>query len=161
MALASVLTLVKEELPFLNDGTLDSIINSRILQVQYFLQKYFSIADADVDDETKYTPLQNILVSKITAYGLLTRKAIELAGGNSSSSTGPQNTFLKKAQADVVDAEFDQIDIKKSLSLGQSSDQLLSNIQLEICTIAQTLNVLLPYCTGNLWDTYQPFIIIP
>lgn len=160
MALLPVLGLVKEYLPFLNDGTQDAKIESRITQVQYFLQKYFKIADADIEDQTKYTGLQNILVAKVSAYELLNTKSVELAAGNATTGTTPETTFLKKAQADVVEAEFDQFDIKKSATLAKSSAQLMSDLLTEICSISQTLGVSLPYCQQIVWDTYQPFIIL-
>lgn len=160
MPLLPVLGLVKEYLPFLNDGTQDTKINSRITQVQYFLQKYFKISDADIEDESKYTGLQNILVAKISAYELLNTKSVELAAGDATAGTTPETTFLKKAQADVVEAEFDQFDVKKSATLAKSAAQLMADLLTEICSIAQTLGISLPYCAQIDYDTFQPFYIL-
>jgi hypothetical protein len=99
-------------------------------------------------------------LAKVVSYELLNTKAVEISGGNSSSQTGPDNSFLKKAKADVVEAEFEQLDVNKTASLGRKSSEIMGDLQKQICSIAQTLNIQLPYCSGNSWDMAQPFYFV-
>lgn len=158
--LLPIVDLVKESLSYLGDDK-DSLINSRKIQTMYFLQNLLKKTDEEVEDESKYKSLEKILISRITAYELLNKKAIELSGGDSLTGDGPDNSFLKKAKADVVEAEFEQLDIKKTASLAQTSEQIMANLKNEICAYAYQLGISIPiYCGCKEYDQFQPFVII-
>lgn len=160
MALGTILVLVKENLPFLSDGTHDTKIESQRIQVMYWLQSYLKKSDADVENESTYKPLERILISWLIGYNLLNTKAIEIAGGNSSTSTEPETTFLKEAKADVVDAQFDQIDRNKAITLAQSAEEIMATCLKQACAIARTLKINLGICGMYKYDMIKPFTII-
>lgn len=159
--LAPILDLVKEDLTWLSSAD-DSKIISKKLQVMYFLQTYLKKTDEEVEEETAWKPRERILIAKVICLELLTRKASTIAGGDSSSEDGavPDNSFLKKGKADVVEAEFEQLDIRKTATLGIDAASLYDRICKEVCAMAITLNISLPYCEAQPADMFKPFYFI-
>jgi len=158
--LQPILGLVKEKLPFLSDGSKDSLINSEMIQVMYYLQPYLKKTDEKVEEEDEYKPLERILISWLVSYNLLQNKSIELAGGNSSTGEEVNNSFLKKAKADVVEAEFEQLDKKKTVTLAQDTEIMAANMLKQACAVSRTLGININLCAQYKYDMIKPFSII-
>lgn len=159
--LPSILELVKVDMPFLDDSD-NTRIHIKTLEAMYFLREYIAKTDDQVEDETQWKPLERILLAKLVCMSFLTRKAVQIAGGDSSSEDGavPDNSFLKKGKADVVEAEFEQLDIRKTATLGIDATSLYNRIAKEACSHAMTLKISLPFCEMIPADMFKPFYFI-
>lgn len=156
MAIGTVLELVKERLPFIpNDGTYDARINSLKLEVYYAIQHCTGIADADVEDDTKYTGLTRYLVVRYVCYLLIYNKIIEVLGGVGGAAPSG-NKRIKKGKADVVEAEFDYAKASDGSTLSMEATSLIANLLKEMCGYAKTLKCSLPMCSG-LFSTTKGF----
>jgi len=146
MALAAILQMVKNRLPFIPaDNSLDATINSFILEQFYYLQKWTGIDNNYVEDEAQYTGLQKMLVAELVCYELLERKTIENVGGvNGSAPSGAKR--IKKGKADVVEAEFDYAKASDGGFLGATATELMKESASRACDYAATLGYTLPLC---------------
>lgn len=145
MALQSILEMVKNRLPFLPASSLDATISQYIFEQFYYLQKWTLLSNADVEDESKYSGLQKMLVAELCSYSLLERKAIENVGG--SQGAAPEGAKrIKKGKADVVEAEFDYGKASDGNFFGGTSEALMGEFAKKACEYAATLEYTLPLC---------------
>lgn len=163
MALASIIVLVKQRLPFLPQGadaTLDPIIESMKLEEFYFMQKWTGISNDDVEDESKYTGLLRFLIVRLVCYDLIARQIVQVVGGVSGSSSVAEGTKrIKRAKADVVEAEFDYAKASDGSVLSATSTDILNTICKEICSYAAALSYFnLPMCLNQMIFDVPPFI---
>lgn len=153
MAIASVLTMVHQRLPFTAPAANDATIESIRVQMCYLMQSQTLKVDADVELESNYVPLQNMLFAAMVAYQMLNREIILTMGGDGTTVT-TISRYLKKAKADVTEAEFGSI----PLALLEDPADFISKLLLEICSMAQILKYNCPWCT-QVADIIPPFII--
>lgn len=154
MALPTLLIMVKNNLPFLpTDNSKDAIIEQYIMEAQYYLQKWTLLSNTDVEDESKYSSLQKMLIVQLVCCNLISNQALANVGGvNGSSGTGAKR--IKKGKADVVEAEFDYGKADDGSFLGLSAKDLLAKCKDKACEYAATLQYSLPMCTcGQVYDT--------
>lgn len=149
MALQTVENLVRGWLPFLPPITVNPTIDQKLIDYKintyYYLQSYLGIADADVEVDNTYQGVKRLLVAAVEAYDLLNNKVLENIGG--TSTTPPSGgKRIKKAKADVVEAEFDYAKASDGNSLITKADTIMANLKAKICEYAATLNIRLPMC---------------
>lgn len=141
---------MKGILPFLpaNDAGVDAKIEENKIMQYYFLQPYFGIDDADVENDATYTGNRRILVAYLVAYDLLYNKVLGNVGGSSAEGTDGSEAGqrIKKGKADVVEAEFDYAKAGDGNSLVMGSEGLLSKLLEKICSLSATLKIQLPMC---------------
>lgn len=157
MPLPSVLKMVQNRLTFWAAAPDTTVIEEFVLEQKYFLQKYLSLADEQVEDDANYSKLQLILLADLTAFELLKKKAIEGSAGSSSSAEAP--TYLKRAKADVVEAEFEQVSSDDSFS--QQAGEVLGELKSSICRKASALGLSLPLCARSVEVPALPFKYYP
>jgi hypothetical protein len=130
--------VIRDAAPFLSDADQPKIDRNK-LQALYFLDKYWPVKPANIEDEASYDNLQRMLIGKYTALKLVEIRAIE----NASSNAG-NNKVVKRAKADVVETEFEYTKDGQLITLDTRT--LISNLKEDICQTAQTLEMWLPMC---------------
>lgn len=159
MALAPVLQLIKNRLPYLH-SSYDPTIEQFITESYYFLQSYLNKLDADVEVEASYRPLERMLVADLTAYQLIKRKAIETSAGTETQA--PAAKMIKRAKADVVETEFMTIKASDGTFIQLDTVKLIAEITRDMCAKAEALGIGLPYCPlPTASDVIPPFLYIP
>lgn len=145
MALQSVEDLVKERLSFIPATGWETKIESYKLQMYYFLQKYLQVVDADVELDATYTGLKRMLVKELVVYNMIVEKAITTTGGSSSTSAPGEGTKrIKKAKADVVEAEFEYGKASDGTSIALEAEKLIPELKLNIFSYSRTLGFSIP-----------------
>lgn len=159
MALGTINELVKERLPYLTADN-DSTIASFLTEAFYFFQTDFEKLDADVEDETKYTNLQRSFLADYVAYLLISKKSIETSGGTGGAAgTG---TLLKRAKADVTEAEFMQVKASDGTLIMMSTKDLMHQLKVQLCSKAAKLNISLWLCDiESHGSVIAPLIYVP
>jgi len=137
--------MVKKLVPYLTDAQ-DTATSEWICMSQWELQSYLGIADVDVEDESKYTNRQNILVAHHTAYKMLCERVLLNMEGNTDDSVVPNNKTLKRAKADVTEVEFQVGKASDGSKLLMTAAQLKDDIQKKTCHLAWSLDISLPLC---------------
>lgn len=145
MALPSVLEIVKKELPYLTTSD-DASISTCICVSQWELQPYIGLDDTDTEDESKYSNRQNILVAYYTAYGMICKKVLLNMEGNTESGIAINNKTLKKAKADVVEAEFTVGKASDGSKLLMTAEKIKEGLAKKTCQVAASLGITLPMC---------------
>ena len=145
MALGEVLALVKEKLPYADDSSFDTVIQSEKLQQYYYLQVYKGLEDSEVETDSNWTGLWRLLVVNLVCYQMIRTKAIQTTGG-SFGDTNPDTRKLKKAKADVVEAEFVYIKASDGSLIQMSAEDAMNKFKETICSYAKTLKINLSLC---------------
>lgn len=157
MAIASVKTMVNDRLPYTTPGTFDQVIERTRIQMCYLMQNQTLKADGDVEPEANYKALENMLFAAMTSFQLVKSKVImNMAGDGVSAGTAAKT--LKKAKADVTEAEFVVVKADDGALIQMPTEKFLSNLLFEICTMGRTLNYSVPWCSIKL-DQIPPFIM--
>lgn len=139
--------LVKGRLPFVKDPDDAELVEMFRLETVYALMNAFDKTELTVDDEVNYTGLQRSLIADIVSCYMILRLGIENSGGNASTGAGPLlNKFLKKAKADVVEAEFDVVDATKSNTLFMNMQSLLAWLKKQAMWKAHQMGFILDIC---------------
>lgn len=147
MANEAIIDLVKLRLPFIpTDSSKDDLINSIITEVFYLVQKCSGLSNDDVEDETKYTGLLKYLVVRYVCYLLIYYKIIEIVGGINGAVPSVTKR-IKKAKADVVEAEFDYAKASDGSTLSMEATNLMRGLISEICNYASMIGCTLGICT--------------
>lgn len=157
MAIAPVLTMVHQRLPFTSPSANDATIESIRVQMTYLMQPQTKKIDAEVEDELNYTPRENMLFAAMTAYQLVKSQVMLVLAGNGTTISGGAK-ILTKGKADVVEAEFS---VAKSIDgsiLGMTTTDWLDILLKEICAMGQMLGYNVPWCTLPM-DIIPPFIV--
>jgi len=146
MAQKTVVEMVRNRLPFLTAGdTVDEMINDYKQDVYYYLQPWSRILDDVVEDDSSYTGLKRVLVAEITAYNIVTRKImVEMGGVNGSEASAGKR--LKKAKADVVEAEFEYAKANDGGVLATDMNSLATELRNNVWNYAIGLGWYLPDC---------------
>jgi len=140
--------MVKDRLPYLSDPSNDPIIERQRVMICYLIQSETGKSDAaDVETESNYTAYQNMLIAAMVCYQLLKNKIVlNMAGDGTSGSSGGGSKVLKRAKADVVEAEFQIIKASDGSSFLMASDAFMADLLLEICGMARKLSYSIPWC---------------
>lgn len=157
MALSTVAEMVRQRLPFTAPVANDPIIESIRVQMTYLMQNQTLKADADVEGEANYKPLENMLFAAMVCYQMIKNKIVLTMAGDGVSGSAAAKT-LKKAKADVTEAEFTVIKATDGALLQMPTETFLGNLLSEICSMAQTLNYNCPWCVTPP-DIGVPFIV--
>jgi len=155
--------IIQNRLPFVDftDTTVDTRLDKIIMEIQYTLQKPLQKEDADVEDESKYSQQEIILIGVYSAYLGLFRKAIITVAGDSETSEQASSKTLKKAKADVVEAEFQVIKASDGSTIQIDSEKLLALLKEEICDTAALLGISLVICNTCSGKPPLSFIVRP
>jgi hypothetical protein len=155
-------TLIKGDLPFLDlsNTTVLNKVDTAKWSSFYSLQPYLLKSDTEVEDETKYTNLEKILVAAYTAYQLLFTKAITTLAGDAETGESSNNKLLTKAKADVVEAEFSPIKSADGANISLTGEKLMANLKKKVCDTAMSLNIVLPLCEDCSVFTPQPYFVV-
>ncbi len=140
--------IIENRLPFVDftNTVVDSRFGKIIMEVQYTLQIPLKKEDADVEIEANYTQQEIILIGVYSAYLALLRKAITTVTGDAETSEQASAKTLKKAKADVVEAEFHINKASDGSSIQLDTPTLLANLKKEICDTAALLGIKLVIC---------------
>lgn len=145
---STIKDIIENRLPFLNysDSVVDSRINKIIMEVQWTLQIPLKKEDADVEIEASYIQREIILIGVYTAYNLLLRKVFTTLAGDTETSEEASTKTLKKAKADVVEAEFHINKASDGSTIQLDTEKLLASLKKEICDTAALLGISLVIC---------------
>lgn len=155
MAIGTVNQMVKDRAPFLNNTTFDALIERKRIEVAYIMQKQSGKLDADVELESNYTALQNILFAAMIVWYQVKSKVLQNMGGDGVTGAVGGAKVLKKVKADVTEAEW-MIADKAILSM--DTDEYLKELQKEICDVSKVLGWINPICVVFI-DIIPAFII--
>ncbi|WP_338761822.1 hypothetical protein WAF17_16345 [Bernardetia sp. ABR2-2B] len=149
--------IIQNRLPFLNysDVTVDARLDKIIMEVQYTLQKPLKKEDVVVEIETTYSQQEIILIGVYVAYLGVLRKAFTTLAGDTETSEEASAKTLKKAKADVVEAEFHISKASDGSSIQLDTKTLLASLKDEICDTAALLGINLVIC--NMCNSDLPF----
>jgi hypothetical protein len=110
------------------------------------MQPYLKKLDSEVEDEINYTNTQKLLIAYFTAYNVNNREAlINIAGQNGNAPT--LSRLIKKAKADVTEAEFESPSSENSFIL--SVEKIASELKMLVCQTARSLGIRLPMCAND------------
>lgn len=106
--------LVYNRIAFLVSGTSsDELISNFIVETAYEAQPCFNVA-GNVGEEASYNKFQKSILADMVSVGIL--KRIVAQNSQSVSVAGATNNFLKKAKAGSAEAEFEQIEVDKTIA---------------------------------------------
>lgn len=157
MAIASINEMVHQRLSCLNNTTDNTLIDSITIQQFYFMQGQTLKTDADVETESNYKPLEKILFAALVSYNMLKKRIMENMAGSGGSSTVTPGKIVKKAKADVVEAEFEIPKASDGIFLNMNATQVLAELVKEICSTAYMLH----YCIPEICEEYPADVIPP
>lgn len=158
MALSSVKEMVKDRLPFTNNVSFDAVIERVRIQMCYIMQNQTQKSDLEVEAEANYRGVENIMFSLMVAYQLVKSKAVQTMGGDGSSTSSGGAKILKKAKADVTEAEFIISKAEDGSLIQIPAEKFLMDLLNEMCTFARSLNYIIPWCNMPL-DVIPAFIV--
>jgi hypothetical protein len=156
MPLPTLETMIGDRVPFLSDTPSDlDKIASKKTEAFYFLQKALGKTDEDVEDESKYTAMEKLLIADFTAYELIQKEVVNKTIGTGSSG----GKTIKRVKAADVETEFMFPD--KGASTTLTVDTLLKNLKDSICQKATQLDIFIPLCDCSVSQALpMPFIYI-
>jgi hypothetical protein len=158
MALQSVDQMVKDMLPYLNNVSFTPVIERNRIVVVYLMQSQTGKNDVEVEAESNYTGIQNILFSKMTVYEMIKSKSIQTLGGDGTTGSSGGSKILKRAKADVTEAEFVVVKSADGSLIQMSVTDYMTLLVTEVCALARSLSYTVYYCTCEA-DIIPPFII--
>ncbi|WP_375560281.1 hypothetical protein ACE193_21625 [Bernardetia sp. OM2101] len=140
--------IIQNRLPFVDitNTVIDSRLDKIIMEVQWTLQSPLKKEDADVEIELNYNQQEIILIGVYSAYLALFRKAIITLAGDTETSEEASAKTLKKAKADVVEAEFHINKASDGSTIQLDTKTLLASLKKEICDTAALLDISLVIC---------------
>ena len=140
--------IIQNRLPFVDftNTVIDTRFDKIIMEVQYTLQIPLQKEDTDVEIELNYTQREIILIGVYSAYLALFRKSITTLAGDSETSEQASAKTLKKAKADVVEAEFQVSKASDGSNIQLDTNTLLALLKEEICDTAALLGIKLVIC---------------
>jgi hypothetical protein len=147
MAIGTINDVVFSRVTWLTSTDTDDIakVDTFVGQTQYYLQAYLLKSDVDTEDEGTYTSKERLLTGLMTSYTLVTNKIMENTGGVNGSAPTPAKV-LKKAKADVTEAEFEVLKAEDGGFLIATATQIQDALKGEICQLAISMNIRLPLC---------------
>lgn len=129
----------KDYMDSMSDISNDPIITRRLLDAMYYLQKYTSVDDSNVEDETAYNRNQQSLIVFVAIYFMYQREVNRMRTGNSAGEL-PTGS-LKRMKADVVEIEYEGDSGKLNL------EKTLMQWKLMACQQAALMDYALPLCS--------------
>lgn len=157
MAIASVKIMVNDRLPYTAPNSFDVVIERTRVQMTYLMQSQTGKSDGDVEPEASYRALENILFAAMVSYQLVKSKVIlNMAGDGTTAGTAAKT--LKRAKADVTEAEFIVVKSEDGALIQMRTDLFLEQMLMEICTLGRTLNYNVPWCSLPM-DQIPAFIV--
>lgn len=157
MPIGSVKEMVNDRLPYTAPSSFDAVIERTRIQMAYLMQSQTGKSDADVETESNYKALENMLFAAMVSYQMVKFKAIESVAGNGTTA-GTAAKTLKKAKADVTEAEFVVVKASDGAMIQIETSVFLENLLMEICTMGRTMSYTVPWCNIPL-DEIPPFIV--
>ena len=150
-------SFIQIELP--NNLTLtEDFRNQKSLYWKRFLQEAFRVADADLNDDTKWAVLQKALIAKLVIYDALllcTRGSfIQFAGGDFTQEAGEaMGGPIKKIETGPSNVEFHSMAdaIGKLFSANAQGVTPWDKLSEDICGLASKLKVKVPMCKNTDW----------
>jgi hypothetical protein len=157
MAIPSVKIMVNDRLPYTAPSSFDVVIERIRVQMTYLMQGQTKKADVDVEVEANYRALENMLFASMVSYQLVKSKVVlNMAGDGTTAGTAAKT--LKRAKADVTEAEFIIVKADDGAVIQMRTDLFLEQLLMEICTTGRTLGYSVPWCNIPL-DEIPAFIV--
>lgn len=143
--------VVFSKVPWLdpNNATDIQSVDKNICFTRIELQKVLGKSDSDVQLEAAYNQQEKLLIGCYTSYKMVAAKARENVGGSTGGTSTGGNKILKKAKADVTEAEFTVPTKQQGGTLIDDIDGILAALKEETCSIASICGISLPICIGN------------
>ena len=145
MAIDTISGVVYSRVPWLISPTDDTTVDTFVCQTQYMIQGPLGKTDAEVEDELTYTSREKLLTGLYTSYTMICDKALRNSGGEAGEKPSG-NKILKRAKADVTEAEFMNVKASDGSSIVVNTKEIKMALRDEICNLASTMNVSLPLC---------------
>ncbi len=164
MPLQSVEDIIKQKLSFVPQTGWETKIETYKHEQMYYLNEFLIISETGdetvIEDEANWIGMKRLLLAEITTYQLIINKVISTTGGAAGETTGSGSKMIKKAKADVVDAEFEYAKADDGRTIAMKTEALLPELKANVCRYAKTLNINLPgYCPEERGDL-PPFQIV-
>lgn len=137
----NILTLVRKELPYLNDAYNTDIEAEKVNQFYKYFVAQLGKAETLISDEANFSVNEKFFLSYMISHTLLNRRVVQNVEGSSGESTQK----IKKAKADVVEVEYSEE--KKSFTLDTAT--ILSRLEKEVCHYASILGISVHFCQSN------------
>jgi hypothetical protein len=146
MAIPTVREMVTDRLPYLTPGSNDVQVERMRIKMVYLMQSQTGKSDADVEPEANYKAIENILFADMVSYQLVKTKAIQTMAGDGSAAGGGAK-ILKRAKADVTEAEFIVTKAEDGSLIQMSTTTFLADLLKEICSTGNSIGYTVPWCT--------------
>jgi hypothetical protein len=157
MAIASVKVMVNDRLPYTAPLAFDVIIERTRVQMCYLMQSQTAKSDADVELESNYRALENMLFAAMVAYQLVKSKVVQnMAGDGTNAGTAAKT--LKRGKADVTEAEFIVVKASDGALIQMETSVFLKDLLMEICTMGRSMGYSVPWCSLPM-DQIPAFIV--
>jgi len=168
MALKTIDEMVKNRLAFIPQTDWVTSIDDFRIEQSYYLSQFIEIGDgseAVIEDESNWTGMNKILLAEITSYQLLKKEMVEVVGGEGEDgeniTPGSGSKMIKKAKADVVEAEFEYSKSEDGRTLAVKAKELLFELKNSVCRYSISMGIHLPgYCPEEDVNPQPPFIIV-
>ncbi len=133
-------SLVYNRIAFLlSNPSTDGLISNFIVETAYEAQPCFKVTGV-VGVEGSYDKFQQSILADMVAVAML--KRIVAQNSQSVSTAGATGNFLKRAKAGSAEAEFEQIDVDKTVAKDTLLIKASSLIDLYVGDIARKYGVL-------------------
>lgn len=148
--------IVKLELPFLDPAQDENLVSNfkEVLFFEYFVAQG-NRDEADLASDT-FTHLERFFLANFTALRIVKRASVKnVEGENGIKPEAPR--FLRKAKADVVEAEFETL-AGKVAAWEADLHQVCADLESRICLQAQQLGYSVDFCKCETHP--QPFLSV-
>lgn len=167
----SIYTMVLNRLPILNDDDTNKLLVTQFTtEIMHELNVCIEKEEADIGIEANYSVIQqSIIADLVCCYLLISTFAQNMNGGVTDTTTGETsggNTFLKKAKAGSVEAEFDYLSVKDSAALLTTGPALLDSFKRSAIKKAASIGCIIDVCDDcsitvqGLSTPSTPFIVV-
>jgi hypothetical protein len=113
----SITKFVYNRIPFLVESEANqNLISNYIVEAANEAQSCFNVPANSVAVESAYTAFQKSILGDMVAVGILKRIVAENSQNASIGAGAEAATYLKKAKAGSAEAEFEQVDIDKTMN---------------------------------------------
>lgn len=161
MAVESVKNMVLADLPFLTDAADATKIENYRVQMCWLMQSETGKEDVDVETEGEYSNLENMMFAAMVKFKIAERRVTENMEGNVTDSiaAGAGTKRLKRAKADVAEAEFEGTKASEGQRLQMLTKEWFIACIREICAYSGQLGYSNPLCIRDPEEYFvTPFI---
>lgn len=150
----SIDAFLVSELPA-NLSVTENFTNQRLLYWRLILQKAFNISDEDLETESAWPKLVNILFAKLVVYDALmlaaTGSFVQFLGGSFTDTTTMGSGGIKSVETGPTKVEYydTATSAKNALTAPAGGSSMFDILKSSICGLSNHLKVKLPMCEGK------------